>query len=306
MDELDSKLILALRENGRASNASIAQSLGVNVATVARRIDALLNSGVISIKAVPDPYKFGYKAHAFITLDVDLSKVHDVCAPLIPHPNISLIQTCFGRFHVILIADFCDWESLDSFVKQQLSGIKGINKVEVFLVSEIKKRYKQLFADSDSNTHPAAIDKVDQQLVAELQQNGRLSYADLARKVGISLSTVSRHMDALLKDKIIKIVAVPDPSTLGYFADTKLIINVKPNYVNSVCEELSQYNNVYLLLTLMNGFEILAGVNCDTPDKLFDFITNKVAKIEGITNIETFIRAEIKKATYIRFPDQLG
>jgi DNA-binding Lrp family transcriptional regulator len=297
LDAVDRKIIHDLRDNGRASNAQIAKSLGLNAVTVAKRIDTLISDGIIAIKAAPNPFKLGYKAHAFITLNVDLTKVQSVCSGLIPHPNVTSIQTCFGRFDIMLFVDFLDWESLDHFIKHQLSNIEGIYKVETFLISDIKKRYHNLFDTTPGQT-PVKIDEIDQQLIAELQQNGLMSYLDLAKKVSLSLSTVSRRVNDLIEQKIIRVIAVPNPSRLGFPANANLALNVAPGKIDSVCQKLYDLPNVYMLLTLMNGFEIIASVHLPTPELLYDFITNTIAKIDGVTKIETFVRAEIKKALY--------
>jgi DNA-binding Lrp family transcriptional regulator len=55
-----------------------------------------------------------------------------------------------------------------------------------------------------------------------------------------------------------------------------------------------------MVMTLINGFEILAGVDFPSPEKLYKFITEKIARIDGVSNVETFIRAEIIKAHYAR------
>jgi hypothetical protein len=52
-DVIDRKILLALRKNGRASNVDIALQVGINVATVAKRVEDLLAENIITIKAVP-------------------------------------------------------------------------------------------------------------------------------------------------------------------------------------------------------------------------------------------------------------
>ena len=43
-------------------------------------------------------------------------------------------------------------------------------------------------------------------------------------------------------------------------------------------------------MELMNGFDVIFGVHFPNPDMLFDFIKNKIAKLDGVINIETLIR----------------
>jgi len=112
IDSINRRIIAALKSDGRYSCAALARDLGINVATVVKRIDAMLENGVISVRAVLNPFKLGYNVHALITLDTDLTKVDQVCAHFVNNPNISLAVTTFGRFDVLLLADFPAWENL--------------------------------------------------------------------------------------------------------------------------------------------------------------------------------------------------
>ncbi|MGE4324248.1 MAG: Lrp/AsnC family transcriptional regulator [Sphingobium sp.] len=64
--------------------------------------------------------------------------------------------------------------------------------------------------------HPA-IDDIDLQILAELQQNGRMTNVDLARKVGLTAPPCLRRVRALEDAGIINAYhAVVDPAQLGY------------------------------------------------------------------------------------------
>ena len=300
IDEIDRKIILALRQNGRVSNVDLSSELGLGVATVAKRVENLLSDEIIQIKAVVNPFKMGHNAHAFIMLDVDLSKVEDICAKLVNNSNISLVVTSFGRCDVIIIVDFTSWEILHSFMKEDLTLMEGVKKAETHLVSDIKKRYNGIFDRGAGKNNPVNLDEIDRKLIEELQIDGRINYAYLAEKLNIGVATVSRRIASLLKENIIRIIAVPNPSKLGQVANANIALSVEPQKITQICEELARQEPVYMVMTMMNGFDILVGVAFSNPEGLFNFITQKIARIDGVTNIETFMRAEIKKADYAR------
>src|SRR4030042_4719511 len=116
IDNLDQRIIALLKRDGRYSHTGLAEELGVNAATVARHVDNMLEEGFISIKTVLNPFKFGFNAPAFITLDINLSEIDKACARLISNPHISLLATIFGRFDVLVIADFPTWAMLQEFI----------------------------------------------------------------------------------------------------------------------------------------------------------------------------------------------
>jgi Lrp/AsnC family transcriptional regulator, regulator for asnA, asnC and gidA len=210
------------------------------------------------------------------------------------------VATTFGRFDVLLIVDCPSWEMVHAFIKEELSKMEGIVKVETFLVSDVVKRYDGIFTYDPDYVSPVVLDETDTKLVKELMIDGRAHYTDLSTILGVSVGTIARRIALLTREDIIKIIAVPNPSKLGYVANANLALNVERDQIDYVCQELSKYPPVYMVMTLINGFEILAGVDFTSPEKLFKFITEKIARIKGVSNIETFARAEIIKANYAR------
>jgi DNA-binding Lrp family transcriptional regulator len=305
IDNLNQKIIQHLKQDGRYSCARLAKELGVNVATVTKRIDKMLADDIIVIKSVLNPFKLGFNAHAFLMLDIDLNKINDVCFQLVNNQNVSLVAKIFGRYDVLIVLDFPDWDMLQAFISIQLPAIEGINKVDVFPIIEIKKIYNGLFKYDSIVNDPPKIDDTDMILIGELGKNGRLSFADLAKKQNMSLTTVSRRVASLKDAGIIKITAIRNPSKLGYLANAYFGIHADKNKISTVCDALSIFPEIHIILTLMSGFEILAGVHLPNLETMHEFIVEKVAQIDGVYNVETFICAETRKRSFALFePDK--
>ena len=152
VDEIYLKLIEELRDNGRAPYEKLAEKLGVSTATISRRIDRLLKEKVIRFTTVADTKKIGYTARGLIALHVDFNKIEDVCNRLVGNPNIQLILTTFGRYDLFIMVHFKDEDTLTSFIKTELSNVIGINKVEIFYISELYKGYG-VFIDKENAKH---------------------------------------------------------------------------------------------------------------------------------------------------------
>ena len=300
IDNINRNIISVLRGEGRTSNVKLAKELGINAATVAKRIEAMLREELIVIRAVPNPFKRGYQVHAFVTLKVDLPKVESICAKLVDNPNINAVVTTFGRFDVIILVDSYNWDELVAFIEEEISRIGGINEIGISFISEIKKRSYGAFAnDAAINNVPVQFDEIDRRLIEELGKNGRLGYVDLAKKLGISPATVSRRVSFLLRENIIKIMAVLNPSKLGLPAHAFITLHVERSNINDICDELASFTEVHTIMTLINSHDIIIGVHFPTPEMLYNFILEKIAYMDGVLNIETLIRAELKKSNYI-------
>jgi hypothetical protein len=51
-------------------------------------------------------------------------------------------------------------------------------------------------------------------------------------------------------------------------------------------------------MTLLNGPDIVAGIDCENPELLYSLLKDRVSKLDGVLDMETFIRAEIKRQYY--------
>ena len=68
-----------------------------------------------------------------------------------------------------------------------------------------------------------------------------------------------------------------------------------------ICASLAVHHEVHMIMTLMSGFEILAGIHLQNPERLYKFIVSEIAGIDGVSSTETFICAEIRKRSYPLF-----
>ena len=60
LDEINGQIIDILREDGRSSNASIARRLGMSEGTIRRRLNMLINSGIVKVNVILDPAKWDF------------------------------------------------------------------------------------------------------------------------------------------------------------------------------------------------------------------------------------------------------
>lgn len=294
LDKTNFRIMVELCRDGRASNAQLAQKLNLSVSTVAKRLEAIIREGIVAIKALPNPAKMGYEAGAIIGLNAAPKKLDSVCAQLKDDPHVNLLVTTFGRFDIIMMVYFKEWHILHNYIDEVLPKIKGVNQIETFLVAAAKKRYQGIFCGGIiAHEKPVELDETDQRLIKELIKDGRPSYAGLADKLDISRSTVSRRISSLIQEEIIKIIAIPNPSKLGYSANALVALRGNPGMVEDICDQLSNYNEIHIVLRLMNGFDILFGINSPTNTTLYEFIKNELSTIDGIQNSESFILGDL-------------
>jgi len=70
LDETDRAIIHLLQHDGRMPYREIARQLGVAEGTVRLRASRLMRSGALTIVAIADPFRLGYRVLAFTLLNV--------------------------------------------------------------------------------------------------------------------------------------------------------------------------------------------------------------------------------------------
>ena len=69
------------------------------------------------------------------------------------------------------------------------------------------------------------MDELDRKIIGILQLDGRASNAKIARQLGVSEGTIRRRLKRLIEDEAIQVVALPEPSKLGY--NTEAIVGIQ-------------------------------------------------------------------------------
>ena len=134
MDALDRRLLALLRENARASIASLAKKLGVARGTVQNRLSRLERDGTIvgySVRLKPQVEE--HRIRAFMTIAVEGNRIDVLVAALRGDPAVGALHSTNGRWDIVaeLRAD-----SLASFdqVLGRIRQLDGISSTETSLL----------------------------------------------------------------------------------------------------------------------------------------------------------------------------
>lgn len=150
------------------------------------------------------------------------------------------------------------------------------------------------------------LDKIDLQIISELEKDGRISFKILAKQLGISNSSVSRRVRKLLSDNIMKIVAVhPDPEKTGHQTMAIIGLNVESNRIEEICKKLVSIENIVFAGVSYGRFNIIISVYINSQESLHALIKSKLYNLSYIHNIETFYIAEVKKRTPLAPPSMV-
>jgi Lrp/AsnC family transcriptional regulator, regulator for asnA, asnC and gidA len=143
------------------------------------------------------------------------------------------------------------------------------------------------------------IDDIDRQIMRLLRHDGRLSYAEIARRVGISEPTVRKRVDRLIRKGAIYIVARVNPAAIGFPIDVTICLKVERGALRRVGEQLVQMENVAYVGYLTGGWDIMIEAFLPDMEGLFDFISEQINAIDGVVGTETWTVLRTEKFNYM-------
>jgi len=141
------------------------------------------------------------------------------------------------------------------------------------------------------------LDDVSKRLVEELQRDGRRSYADLAKSVGLSEAAVRQRVRRLLDDGVMQIVAVTDPATVGFARQAMVGIRAEGD-LREIAKRLSALPELEYVVLCAGSFDILVELVCEDDEHLLSLLDEAIRSIEGVRETETFIYLRLVKQTY--------
>ena len=141
------------------------------------------------------------------------------------------------------------------------------------------------------------IDAADRAIIAELQVDGRLAYAKLAPRVGLSEAATRQRVNRLVERGVMQVVAVTDPAMVGLRHLAMVGINVDVD-VRDVAGELSKIDAVDYLVIAAGRYDILAEVFSADQAEFLKVVNDQIRPVAGVRNLEILTYLDLVKQTY--------
>ena len=140
-------------------------------------------------------------------------------------------------------------------------------------------------------------DDVSKAIVEQLQLDGRKSYADIAKAVGLSEAAVRQRVQKLTESGVMQIVAVTDPLQLGFTRQAMIGIRTRGD-TRLVADRLAELPTVSYVVLTAGGFDLLVEVVCEDDDQLLELLNSRIRTLDGVVSTETFVYLKLHKQLY--------
>ena len=136
-------------------------------------------------------------------------------------------------------------------------------------------------------------DELDMKLLYELSMDANISVPTLSKKLGINASVLYSRIKRLMKKKLIKkYTIVIDDSLLGFGVKASVGINRDPKYKDAIYKTLMDTPQVASISEITGRFDMMIRVYAENLESLHSVVIEKIGKIDGIQNTETFVELQ--------------
>jgi Lrp/AsnC family transcriptional regulator, regulator for asnA, asnC and gidA len=150
---------------------------------------------------------------------------------------------------------------------------------------------------ASSSSPDVRLDDLSKAIIEQLQEDGRQSYATIAKHVGLSEAAVRQRVQRLLDQEVMQIVAVTDPLQVGFRRQAMIGIRVDGD-LTSVGDALTCMKEVSYVVTTAGSFDLLAEVVCEDDNELLELLTRRIRTLPGVQTTETFVYLKLNKQHY--------
>ncbi|MCQ0025006.1 Lrp/AsnC family transcriptional regulator [Streptomyces somaliensis DSM 40738] len=312
-DRLDRRIVGALQVDGRAEAARVAGVLGVSARTVSRRLARMRDAGALRVVRLAPPDEF--VGAAALRVRVSRGRGEAVAEAFAARPDVLSVDLVAGgeEISVLLLGDGAD---RDRLLYRQVPATAAITSLSVHEVLHVFADARQWRADvltpeetagllgpgpgepagpgDRAESAGTVLDAVDRRLLAVLDRDARIGFAELGRLAGVPETTVRRRLRGLEAAGQLRTLVRVRPELLGLTVDADLWMRVPPARLREAGEALAAHPLTHAVAATTGERNLIAAVYCPDLRALYDLTTDVLGPL-GVSDVETAVIARTVK-----------
>ena len=287
LDAVDAALMRALQGDGRATFQALADGVGLSRTAVRARVRQLVRSGAVRIVGVLHAGVVGMDVLGHVSFRVS-GPVGPLLEALVEREAVTFAAQAAGRFPAVAQVRVADDAALTKELSE-LRSMPGVDGVEVF-------RANAVFKDGYSSVRElrdVELDALDWRLVRRLLRDGRASYADLARQVGLSQAAARSRVVRLLDSGVVHVTALVDPVVLGSTERLGFGLRCRGD-AESLGAALANMPRISFLSTGFGRYDVLGTLTAPDRRRLVEAL-EEVRAAPGVAYVECWDHLSVRK-----------
>lgn len=131
------------------------------------------------------------------------------------------------------------------------------------------------------------LDETDKKILSILHEEGRISYTDLGKQIGLSRVAVQARINNLMEEGIIeKFTAVINPVKVGIHVSVFFNVEVEPKYLETVADQLEREQAVTSLYHMTGPSKLHMHGIFSNEQEMENFLTGKLYPLQGVVSVD--------------------
>ncbi|MBM3132109.1 MAG: Lrp/AsnC family transcriptional regulator [Chloroflexi bacterium] len=139
LDEVDLRILKEMERDGRQTVSEIAERTDTSRSTAARKLQRLLDEGILRITGVVAPHLLGFRTEAMIGINAVPRRVDSIAEKLATYEDVHVVAVTAGRYDIVVWTLFREPDELSRFLRSELAQIPGILRSETIMSLHLKK-----------------------------------------------------------------------------------------------------------------------------------------------------------------------
>lgn len=291
MDQLTKKIVAILRRHGRSSFSDIARELNTTRDYVASRVNPLIQSGELRVIASPHPRMLGLVVSAHISIRIS-GNTHSIIKELNRLDSLEFISVAAGAYQIIVETRLRSLAELRLQIAT-IRALEGVTEVQVLLYERVLSSF---FLGEEPESFNYNFDDTDINIITLLQQDGRASYADVAQKVGLSLSGCRTRVQRLLESGVMQIGAIKQRSDMTDDLLFGIGINAHAD-LGDVAKLLGAESGLEFMARTVGRYDLIATLSFNSL-RDFNRMISKLVSLSSVTYCEQWLHVQIVRERY--------
>ncbi|MCW4005998.1 MAG: Lrp/AsnC family transcriptional regulator [Candidatus Bathyarchaeota archaeon] len=130
------------------------------------------------------------------------------------------------------------------------------------------------------------MDETDKKILQILEQDGRTSFSEIAKKLRLSESGIRKRVSALQETGAIKKFTINiDPTKMGYNSISIVGVDVEPPLLLEAAKKLCEFKEIHYVATSTGDHMIMTEIWAKDGLELTTILSEKIGTIPGVKKI---------------------
>ena len=144
------------------------------------------------------------------------------------------------------------------------------------------------------NEKKLELDDLDNKIISQLQKDGRMSYKNIAKELGVSEGTIRFRSKRMIKHNILKITATINPFIFDNCIVAMVGMQLEKRNHRKIMDQLEKIAGVISICNTTGGYDLMVEVFFDSRNDLNRFLIDDLSRIDGIRSTVTFVYLEAR------------